>query len=445
MQGMRIVLASGLVLAATALADTPPVLTATQSDPQVLGLMQGSPVPPDKQVRSDDGSMFAFPKTRWAYANQQALLPTVPVHRAGPVSPLPMALRKELGGISFTTPDGHGSSLDEAFDASYADGLLILHRGRIVYERYAGALQPDGRHTAMSATKSFVGTLALLLIQEGRLAPNQAAASYVPELSGSGFGHATVRDILDMRTSIAFDEEYVGIGAQLTDVTRMMIAAGIAPAPAGYDAPPGSFAFVSGLGGEDRHGGDFVYRTPNTLALQWIVERAGSAPFATQLAERIWKPMGMEQEAAVVVDRIGTAFGGGGLNASLRDMARFGEMIRNRGRWNNRQILPEAVAREILSPGDPAAFVKARYPGLAGGSYANQWWHRATGQAMALGVGGQLICIDPANQLVIVRFASHPVASNRKTLPATLAAIDAVTDFLARDQRQNPATPAGRH
>jgi CubicO group peptidase (beta-lactamase class C family) len=419
---------AALLVAAPALAQSPP--GAAQSDPAAAGLMRGSPVPPERQVRWDDGSMWVFPKTRWAFSNQQALVPTAAIAREGAVSPLPRALRRDLDSVAFTTLDGKPMTWGEAFDANYTDGILVLHRGRIVYERYASALDANGRHIAMSVTKSFVGTLAELLIHEGRLEDGRTVASYVPELAASGFGNATLRQLLDMRTAIAFSEDYAGQG--LSDVNRMAFATGMAPSPPGFNGPTGSFAFAASLAASGAHGGDFVYRTPNTMALQWVVERVGGAPLATQIADRFWKPMGMAQEATLNVDRIGTAFGGGGLNANLADLARFGEMIRRGGRWNGRQILPPAVVRAILSPGDAAAFAGTRYPGLDGGSYSSQWWHRAGGQVMAVGVHGQGIYIDPKAELVIVRFASHPVATNRAINPVTIPAYDAITARLAR-------------
>lgn len=422
-------LCAALLLAAPAFAQAPQ-LTAAQSDPAKLGLMQGSPVPADKQVRWDDGSMWTFPNTRWAFSNQQALVPTAAVRRAGAVSPLPVALRKDLDSVSFTTPGGETLTWGEAFDAHYTDGIVVLHKGRIVYERYAGAFTPEGRHIAMSVTKSFVGTLAELLIHEGRLDESRTVASYVPELAQSGFGSATLRQLLDMRTAIAFNEDYAGTG--LSDVNRMAFAVGMAPVPPGFKGPDGNFAFAAGLAANGPHGGDFVYRTPNTMALQWVVERVGGAPLATQIAERFWQPMGMEQEASLNADRVGTAFGGGGMNAALRDMARFGEMIRNGGRWNGRQILPPQVVKAILTPGDAAAFANTKYPGLDGGSYRSQWWHRASGQTMAVGVHGQGIYIDPKSEMVIARFASHPIATNRAIHPTTLPAYDAIAARLGK-------------
>ena len=430
---MIVRLAAALALAVPAAAQAPVAatqLTAPQSDPAALGLMLGSPPAREAQVRWDDGSMFAFPKTRWAFSNIQALLPTGTIQRSGMLAGLPRAANSKLEAVRFTSLDGKEMSWGDAFDYNYTDGIIVLHKGRVVYERYGGAFSAEGRHIAMSVTKSFVGTLAELLIHEGKLDESRTVASYVPELAKSGFGNATLRQLLDMRTAIAFNEDYAGAG--LSDVNRMAFAVGMAPSPAGYTGPDGNLAFAASLASSGAHGGDFVYRTPNTMALQWVVERVGGAPLATQMSNRFWKPMGMEQEASLNVDRLGGAFGGGGLNAGLRDMARFGEMVRNGGRWNGQQILPPAVVKSILTPGDAAAFAAARYPGLEGGSYRSQWWHRASGQTMAVGVHGQGIYIDPKAEMVIARFASHPIASNRAINPTTLPAYDAIAAALTR-------------
>lgn len=427
-----LLLAAALALAAPASAQPAPP-TAAETDPARLGLMTGSPPAPAAQVRFDDGSMWIFPNTRWAFANFQALMPTALVARGtGAVSPLPRGAPLDLARLSMTLPDGRTLSVAEVFDLNFTDGLLILHKGRIVFERYAGALTPEGRHAAFSVTKSFVGTLAELLIHEGRIDPDAPATRYVPELAGSGFATATVRQIMDMRTAIAHDETYGAAPGELSDVNRMAFAAGTAPPPAGYTGAATATEFLAGIRPAGPHGGPFVYRTPNTMALQWIVERASGKAFARLLAERIWQPMGMEQDASITVDRIGTGFGGGGMSASLRDMARFGEMLRKEGRWNGRQILPAAVVKSLLSPGDPAAFPSADYPMLAGGSYRAQWWHRANGQTLALGVHGQMILIDPKAELVIARFASHPLASNRNLHPTSLPAWDAIAAHYAR-------------
>lgn len=404
--------------------------SAAETDPAALGLMQGAPVPAEAQVRWTDGSMWRFPQLRWAYSHMRELVPTVNIGRAGPVSALPMALRDDLDDVRLTTLDGTAMTWRESLAATYTDAILILKDGVVVYERYFGATTPATQHILFSVTKSFVGTLAEMLIDDGKLIPNAKASAYVPELAGSGLGDATVREILDMRTGLDFSEEYAAGQTELSDVQRMSIATGWLPRLADYAGPDGNFAFVASLGQNAPHGGDFVYRTPNTMALQWIIERIAGQSLAAQIEARFWARMGMEQDAALGVDRLGTGFGGGGLMACLRDIARIGEMMRLGGRWHGQQIVPAATVARIMAGGDPGAFVACQYPGNLDGNYGSQWWHRAGGQLMAMGVHGQGIYVDAAAGVVIARLGSHPVASNRGNAAVTMPAYDAVVAAL---------------
>ncbi len=406
---------------------------AASSDPVAMGWMQGFPPPRDRQVRWDDASMWRFPQWRWGFSHMRALLPTASIPREGPVSSLPRALRNDLDGVELTTLAGVRMSWQQSLAATYTDAILVLHHGRIVYERWFGVTRPDTQHILFSVTKSFVGLLAELLIEQGKLHETLKAADYVPELAGWGLGNATVRQILDMRTGIAFNEDYAGGPGIVSDVQRMSMAGGLLPRPAGYDGPDGLYALVAGIAQDAPHGGDFVYRTPNTQCLQWLVERASGQSLASLITDIFWRPMGMENDAAIAVDRMGVAFGGGGLMAALRDTARVGEMLRLGGLWNGRQILPAAVVARALRGGDPAAFAHVNYPGNPDGSYASQFWHRAGGQAMALGVHGQGIYVDRAAGVVIARSGSHPVASNRGNMGVTIPAYDALVAALARD------------
>ncbi len=404
---------------------------AASSDPVAMGWMAGSPPPAAAQVRWDDGSMWRFPQWRWGFSNMRDLVPTTSIPRAGPVSDLPLALRDDLDAVMLTTLAGQSMTWQQSLAATYTDAIMVLHHGRVVYERWFGVTRPDTQHILFSVTKSFVGLLAEMLIAAGQLQDDAKASDHVPELRGSGLGNASIRQILDMRTGLAFSEDYVAGQSGLSDVQRMSIAGAWMPRMADYDGPDGHFAFVASLGQNAPHGGDFVYRTPNTQTLQWVVERVTGQSLATLIRDRFWQPMGMEQDAAIAVDRMGTAFGGGGLMAGLRDIARVGEMMRLGGRWNGRQIIPEAVVARVFRGGDPAAFAHIAYPGNPDGSYASQWWHRAGGQAMALGVHGQGIYVDRKAGVVIARLGSHPVASNRGNMGVTIPAYDALVAALA--------------
>lgn len=404
--------------------------SAAETDPAVLGLMQGAPAPADKQVRWTDGSMWRFPQQRWAFSHMRELVPTVNIGREGAVSVLPVALRDDLDDVRLTTLDGQAMTWRDSLAATYTDAILVMKNGVVVYERHFGATTPATQHILFSVTKSFVGTIAEMLIEEGRIKPDAKAAEYVAELAGSGLGDATIREILDMRTGLAFSEDYVPGQTGLTDVQRMSISTGWVPRLADYEGPDGNFAFTASLGKNAPHGGDFVYRTPNTSALQWIIERVAGASLAEQSHARFWAPMGMERDAALGVDRLGTGFGGGGLMASLRDIARIGEMMRLGGRSNGQQIVAEAVVERIFAGGDPAAFVGCQYTGNLDGNYCSQWWHRAGGQLMAMGVHGQGIYVDRAAGVVIARLGSHPVASNRGNAAVTTPAYDAIVAAL---------------
>ncbi len=412
----------------------PPPLTAAESDPGRSQLMQGFPPPAERQVRWDDRSMWVFPNTRWTFSHMRELVPTVGIRRDPAAVPLPRAERDDLDAVRFTVMDGREMSWRDSLDANYTDGIVVLHRGRVVYERYLGALGPRDQHMAFSVTKSFVGTLAETLIAEGRLDPGRTIGSYVPELAESGFADATVRQVMDMRTGAAFTESYVGMGAELTDLTRMLIAAGWTPAPSGYAGPDGNHAFAASLGKAGGHGGPFVYSTANTSVLAWVLERITGQSIAAQIEARYWSRLGMEQDASLSVDRLGAAFAGGGLALSLRDLARFGEMIRLGGRWQGQEIVPPAAIAAIMQGGDPAAFIIPEYPGMDGGAYGSQWWRRPGGQVMAIGIHGQGIYIDPAAELVIARFGSHPVAGNRANHPVTIPAYEAITARLVQGQ-----------
>lgn len=404
--------------------------SAASTDPVAMGWMQGHPVPADKQIRWDDGSMWRFPQHRWAFSHMRELVPTADITRGGPVAELPRAVRDDLDDVKVAAPDGREMTWRETLAANYTDAILVMKDGRIVYERYFGATTPATQHILFSVTKSFVGTLAETLIEEGKLNPDAKAEAYVPELKGTGLGDATIRQILDMRTGLAFSEDYVPGQSGVTDVQRMTFAGALAPRPAGYDGPDGQYALVASLGKNAPHGGDFVYRTPNTNALQWIIERVTGQSLAAQIHARYWSRLGMAQDAALTVDRLGTAFGGGGMLASLRDIARFGEMMRLGGTHHGKQLVPPGAVARIFKGGDTAAFVAAQYPGNLDGNYGSQWWHRAGGQAMALGVHGQGIYIDRKAGVVIARLGSHPVASNRGYMALTMAAYDAMVAAL---------------
>lgn len=407
---------------------------AAASDPVAMGWMRGTPPPPERTIRFEDLSYMQFPQTRWSFSHWRELMPTVEVARGdGAVSALPVRLRDDLDAVSFI-PLGGGAPMSwrQSLDAAYTDGVLVMHRGAVVYERYFGALTPAGQHLAHSVTKSFVGTAAAMLIAEGRLDPEAPVTRYIPELSGSGFADATVRQVLDMTTGLAYSEVYADPASDAFDFLR---AAGLMPRPAGYDGPRTTFDYLKTVKEAGRHGDAFAYKSVNTEVVGWLVARVSGRPLAQVLSERFWGPMGMERDAYLHVDANGAGYAAGGLSLPLRDLGRFCEMMRNDGAFNGRQIVPKAVVADIAAGGDRQAFASAGYATLPGWSYRNQWWvsHDDHGSFMARGVYGQACYVDPKAEMVIVRFASGPQAGNSLLDPVSLPAYRALAERLMAD------------
>jgi CubicO group peptidase (beta-lactamase class C family) len=421
-------------------AQAPSSPNAIESDPVVLGWMKGFPPAPEKRIGQPDSNYFSFPKLRWTVCHLRELLPTTQVSRGlGAPVPLELAIDDAIDDVVFK-PLGSLTSMSwkDSLAANYTDGILILHKGRIVYEGYYGCLDESGKHAAMSMTKSITGLLAEILVAEERLDDTALVGTIVPELKDSAFGNATVRQVMDMTTALDFSEDYSN---PLAGIWAYSAAANPLPKPADYKGPIGYYEYLQTVKQKGTHGTVFGYKTINTDALGWVIARTTGKSIPTLLSERIWSLMGAEQDGYMTVDSLGTAFAGGGLSAGLRDLGRLGLLMLNEGLLNGNRLFPAAAVRSIRNGGDKAAFEKAGYRTLPGGSYRGMWWvlHNAHGAFAARGVHGQTIYIDPTAQMVIVRFASHPNAKNAVIDPTSLPAYQAVAEYLMTADRQEKA------
>jgi len=408
-------------------------LSAEDSDPRKLGWMTGFPSPQDKLIMQPETDYFSFPKLRWTVCHIRELLPTKQVSRGiGASVPLKYLIDEGIDEVRFT-PIGGGDPMTwkESLSTNYTDGILILHKDKVVYEKYFGCLNEMGQHAAMSMTKSLTGLLAEILVAEGALDDKAKVSSIVPELSGSAFGSATVRQVMDMTTALDYSEDYSDPNA---DIWIYSAAANPLPKPKDYEGPNGYFEYLQTVKQDGDHGEAFGYRTINTDALGWIVSRITGKDLANLLSERIWSQMGAEQDGYMTVDAKGTPFAGGGLSAGLRDLGRIGLLMLNGGEINGQRLFPQEVVQSIRSGGDREAFAKAGYKTLEGGSYRGMWWvfHNKHGGFAARGVHGQTIYVDPTAEMVIVRFASFPTAKNAKIDPTSLPAYQAVAEYLMR-------------
>jgi len=245
-------------------------LSAEESDPEMFQWMYGFPPPKEKRLSAADGTFFRFPALRWSVVHMREFMPTINVSRGlGNASELNYDLDPQIDLVEFQPWDSDQMmTWKESLQKSYADGILIMHRGKVVYEKYFGALTKTDVHAVMSVSKIFTGTLASILVAEGVLNEKTLIKEYIPELSGSAFGDATLRQLMDMTTSLQYSEDYSDPNAE---IWAFSAAGNPLPKPAEYQGPVGYYEYLQTIRKEGEHGEVFGYKTVNTDALGWVI------------------------------------------------------------------------------------------------------------------------------------------------------------------------------
>jgi len=372
---------------------------------EAIELMRRFPAAPETQVTI--ANMQEGPFNRWAFRNLRRMLPTANVWRGtGPVAPLDAA-PLHLDDITFHDRNGAVSTVKQHLDAGYTDGFVVLHRGRIVFERYGDGVEAHEPHLLMSVTKSFAGSLAGIVCEKGLLSPDMVVTDILPELAGSAYDGALVRHVLDMTVGMEYDEDYEN---PESDVALLDVAAGWRPARPG--APDNLRAYCATMRKAGRHGHAFFYVSTNTDVLGWVLERVTGTDFATLLSREVWQPMGAEFDAYITLDRLGAPQTDGGLCVTTRDLARFGQLHLQQGTMNGRRIVPESWIRDFRENGDAGAWDRGNFAASSPGChYRSKWYtilkdpHRPF---YGSGIHGQSVFVDPVASVVIARHASHP-------------------------------------
>ncbi len=271
------------------------------------------------------------PVNRWAYWHAGEILPAYRVPRGpGPARALPAASARaatDLLAIDVTRTSGSAGTVGEVLADTSTDAYVVLQDGELVTEWYGPQGGPDQTHALMSVSKSVVGCVAAVLIDRGQLDADREITGYIPELAASGYAGATVRHVLDMRSGVRFTEEYDNPQA---DIRRLDDWIGWQPDGPGSEAR-GLYRFLATLPAETPHGARFLYRSAESDVLGWACERASGAGMANLISTLIWQPMGAEHDADLLHDGAGTAVHDGGLCATARDVARFGQMLLDGG------------------------------------------------------------------------------------------------------------------
>ena len=393
-------------------------------------LMTGFPPATESQVTLANWQDPPF--NRWAFRHMRELIPSQLIAASpGDPSPLPAA-HVPMPDPPVWRLDGSAATAAEVFAGTYTDALVVLHDGRLVAERYDAGMTAATPHLLMSVSKSIVGCVAGVLADRGLLDPGAPVTAYVPEAGPSGYADATIRNLLDMRTGVAFRETYTALDAEVRVMERSM---GWRPAQPGD--PAGAYPYLTTLGHAGPHGAEFTYRSADSDMLGWACERASGTRMADLISALIWQPIGAERDAEITCDPLGSAIHDGGVSATARDLARFGQMLIDDGMARGYPVVPQAwlAGTRAPEPGVREAFAATDHEfALPGGWYRNQFWvipGHGGPALVCLGIHGQLIYADRAARTVVVKLSSWPDPQDTAYLLDTLRACATLAAHLA--------------
>jgi CubicO group peptidase (beta-lactamase class C family) len=259
-------------------------------------------------------------------------------------------------------------------------GFLIIRNDTVLYENYFG-LSENQLYTSFSVSKSFVGALIGIALDEGKIqSVDDPMTNYIDYWNGdSQKQKITVSHLLDMKSGITYNENYYN---PFGDVAKFYYGRHLE-------------RYLGKMKTTEEPGKEFEYVSVNTLLLSLILEKASGMTTAQYLEEKLWKPLGMENNATVNYDRKNGVFKAFcGLNATLKDYAKFGRLYLHWGKWEGRQIISKKWVERV----------RTRRPSVHGKmSYADQWWIVGLGDFCAIGFLGQYIYVHPEKNLIIVR------------------------------------------
>ena len=306
------------------------------------------------------------------FSHMDALFLTRPLPRGdGPVSPLPTGTAAVLS-----------AEVEKWVQDRAVTGMVILKDGAVVHESYYLGTGPDDLRISWSMAKSVLSALFGVVLAEGQIASlDDQVVKYAPQLVGSAYDGASIRNVLNMASGVRFNEDYQDFNSDINRMGRVLALGGSMD------------DFAAGLTARDAEPGTaWHYVSIDTHVIGMVIRGATGRGIAELLVEKILQPMGLEADAYYVTDGLGEPFVLGGLNLRTRDYARIGQMILQNGVWNGRQIVPADWVQASITASAP------------GGGYGFQWWLPAggtVGEVMAQGVYGQYIYIHQGLGVVI--------------------------------------------
>ncbi|MBT6565414.1 MAG: serine hydrolase [Candidatus Puniceispirillum sp.] len=391
-------------------------------------LMKGVPPLPDDQVTLANWREPRF--ARWSFSHMRQLLPTSPITASSCPFDLTEA-RQDLGSMRFAGADGGDLRLDTFLRRSQTDCFAVMHNGKLVYDWFDGFGAPDRPHILFSVSKSLTALVVGVLVEQGVLDVKRTISTYVPEVAGSAYEDATLRQLLDMTVASSFVENY-------EDVTGVFMAYRRAsawnPVEEGHSTD-GLRAFLAKMPAArdgQQHGNVHHYCSPHTDMLGWVIERVSGMSLSTLFSQLIMQPCGTRHEAYITLDSFGAPRAAGGYCMAVHDLLQIAEMTRCEGALGGQQIVPASWVNDFRNYAETSAWKKQKSgegPRLfPHGTYRAKWYKPGfeEDEYCAIGIHGQWIWANPKRETVIVRMASNGTAIDTNTDRDLLCALQAV-------------------
>jgi len=396
-------------------------------------LMKGFPPPAELQVTL--GNWRKPPFNKWSFSHVREIVPSVEIpNDPQNVRQLPSApydfreLTIKEAGNSF--------SLESFLHATDTDGLIVLRGGKVLYEYYYNGMTRDTPHILMSVSKSILGLIVGILAQRVTLDLSTFVTQWIPEVQNTAYDGATLRDLMDMRVGVLFDEDYLASTGPIIEYRK---AQGWDPFAPG-EKPSDLRTFLASLVEKDgTHGGRLHYVSPNTDLMGWVIERATGERYADLLSDLLWRSMGAARNAYITVDRLGAPRFPGGFCATTGDLARLGLLLAEGGIYAGKQIVPLGWIEDTLTRGDSEAWDNGEYakffPRMSI-HYRSKWYVLRGAAPMMFGVGvfGQNLFIDRKNQIVIAKYSSQALPMDEKRILLTMRGVEGIRNHLVVPQ-----------
>ncbi len=372
------------------------------------------------------------PFNRKSFQHVKDLFPTSTLECGALPSSLLPSQPAEISSIHFQSMSGEYVSIEQMISSSYTDAFLILRDGTLIYEYYSNGMGADSLHLLNSISKTFLGMLTGILVEDGVIDLEQRVCAYAKHLEGTGLDQTTVQQALDMTSAVKFSEDYASPRADFWIETAVL---GWRPdlfEEAGTNSLK-EFA-SSRIDEEQRDGRGFHYRTLLTNVIAMVIEEATNNSVSALMEERLWQKLRPEHNANVVIDGDGFPYFGAGMSVSARDLVRFGNMLLNDGEVDGVQVVPAEWVRSTRSGSAEhrRQFAATDYSQLLPDwHYKNQTWAcESKGLLVSIGIFGQKIYVHQPSGIVIVKLSTHTEPASDIFFADTFFALNALTEGL---------------